>query len=56
MIQKRETCNSVNLWQGLTGKVWMSKNEKHFSTQLNIPVCDLLQVLTEANIEMCFEN
>ena len=33
-----------------------SKNEKHFSWGLNIQVCELLQVLTEANIKRCFEK
>ena len=33
-----------------------SKNEKHFSWNLNIQVCELLQVLTEAAIESCFEK
>ena len=33
-----------------------SKNEKHFSRRLNIQVCELLQVLTEADIERCFEE
>ena len=33
-----------------------SKNEKHFSRRLNIQVCQLLQLLTEAAIEMCFEK
>ena len=27
------------------------KNEKHISRRLNIQVCELLQVLTEAGIE-----
>ena len=33
-----------------------SKNEKHFARRLNIQVCELLQVLTEAAIKRCFEN
>ena len=33
-----------------------SNNEKHFSWRLNIQVCELLQVLTEANIKSCFEK
>ena len=33
-----------------------SKNEKHFSGRLNIQMCELLQVLTEADIQICFEN
>ena len=33
-----------------------SKNEKHFSGRLNIQVSELLQVLTEAAIEKCFEK
>ena len=33
-----------------------SKNEKHFSRGLNIKVGELLQVLTEANINRCFEK
>ena len=33
-----------------------SKNEKHFPTRLNIQVCELLPVLTEAAIERCFEK
>ena len=35
-----------------------SKNEKHFSKRLNIQVCELLQVLTEADIvkNMCKED
>ena len=33
-----------------------SKNEKHFSRRLNVQVCELLQVLTEAAIEHCFEK
>ena len=32
----------------------MSKNEKHFSRRLNIQVCELLQVQTEAATEWCF--
>ena len=31
-----------------------SKNEKHFSARLDMQVCELLQVLTEAAIERCF--
>ena len=40
-------------------KVRMSKNEqnkKHFSRRLNTQVCELLQVLTEADIKRCFEK
>ena len=40
-------------------KVRMSKNEQnenHFSRRLNTQVCELLQVLTEANIKKCFEK
>ena len=40
-------------------KVTMSKNkqnEKHFSRRLNMQVCELLQVLTEANIKRCLEK
>ena len=40
-------------------KVRMSKNkqnEKHFSRRLNMQVCELLQVLTEANIKRCLEK
>ena len=33
-----------------------SKSEKHFYRRLNIQVCELLQVLTEAAIERCFEK
>ena len=33
-----------------------SKNEKHFYRRLNIQVCELLQVLTEATIDWCFEK
>ena len=34
-----------------------SKNEKHFYRILNnIQVCESLQVLTEADIERCFEK
>ena len=33
-----------------------SKNEQHFSRRLNIQVCELLQVLTEADIKGCFEK
>ena len=33
-----------------------NKNEKHFSRRLNIQVCELLQVLTEAAIKRCFEK
>ena len=33
-----------------------SKNGKDFSRRLNIQVCELLQVLTEAAIKMCFEK
>ena len=33
-----------------------SKNEKRFYRRLNIKVCELLQVLTEAAIERCFEK
>ena len=31
-----------------------SENEKHFSRRLNIQVCKLLQVLTEAAIQRWF--
>ena len=39
----------------------MSKNEqqsnkKHFYRGLNIKLCEVLQVLTEAAIERCFEK
>ena len=40
-------------------KEWVrmnSKNEKHFSRRLNIQVCELLLVLTEAAIKRCFES
>ena len=30
-----------------------NKNEKHFSRRLNIQVCELLQVLAEADIKGC---
>ena len=33
-----------------------SKNEKHFYRRLNIQVCELLQVLTEAATGRCFEK
>ena len=33
-----------------------NKNEKHFSRRLNIQVCELLQVLTEATIKKHFEK
>ena len=33
-----------------------SKNEKHFSRRLNTQVCELLQVLTEAEVKRCFEK
>ena len=33
-----------------------SKNEKHFYRRLNKQVYELLQVLTEAAIERCFEK
>ena len=33
-----------------------SKNEKHFSRRLNIQVCELLQVLPEADTKRCFEK
>ena len=33
-----------------------SKNEKHLSRRLNMQVCELLQVLTEATIKSCFEK
>ena len=33
-----------------------SKNEKHFYRRLNIKVCELLQVITEAVIEKRFEK
>ena len=33
-----------------------SKNEKHFSMRLNTQMSELLQVLTEAAIERCFES
>ena len=33
-----------------------SKNEKHFYRRLNIQVHELLQVLTDAAIERCFER
>ena len=32
------------------------QNEKHFSRKLNVRVRELLQVLTEAAIERCFEK
>ena len=32
------------------------KNKKHFSKRLNIQVCELLQVLPEANIKGYFEK
>ena len=32
-----------------------SKNEQYFCRRLNIQLCELLQVLTEAAIERCFE-
>ena len=31
-----------------------SKNEKHFYRRVNVQVCELLQVLTEAAIKSCF--
>ena len=33
-----------------------SKNEKHFSRRLNIQVCELLQIPTEADIKSCSEK
>ena len=33
-----------------------SKNEKQFSRRLNIQACELLEVLTEADIKGCFEK
>ena len=33
-----------------------SKNKKHFSRRLNIQACELLQVLTEADIKRFFEK
>ena len=33
-----------------------NKNKEHFSRRLNVQVCELLQVLTEANIKRCFEK
>ena len=33
-----------------------SKNEKHFYRRLDVQMCELLQVLTEAAIESCFEK
>ena len=33
-----------------------SNNEKHFCRRLNIQVCELLEVLTEAAIERYFEK
>ena len=33
-----------------------NKNEKHFSTRLNMQMCELLQVLTKANNKKGFEN
>ena len=33
-----------------------SKNEKHLTRRLNIKVCELLQVLTEADIKRYFEK
>ena len=33
-----------------------SKNEQYFYKRLNIQVCELLQVLTEAAIKRCFEK
>ena len=57
----RETFNSVNLWLRLykKGNDWVrinGKNKKHFSGRFSIQVCELLQVLTEAAIERCFEK
>ena len=50
----------------MTKVVWMSKNEqwvrmnskneKRFSRRLNIQVCELLQVLTEADIKKDFKK
>ena len=40
-------------------KVRMSKNEqneKYFSRRLNMQLCELLQVLIEANIKKLFEK
>ena len=33
-----------------------NNNEKHFCRRLNIQVCELLEVLTEATIERYFEK
>ena len=33
-----------------------SKNEEPFSRRLNIQVCELLQVLTKANLKGAFKN
>ena len=33
-----------------------SKSEKHFYRRLDIQMCELLQALTEATIESCFEK
>ena len=33
-----------------------SKSEKHFYRRLNVKACELLQLLTEAAIESCFEK
>ena len=32
------------------------KNEKHCYKRLNLQVCELLQVLTKADIKRCFEK
>ena len=32
------------------------QNEKHFSRRLDMQLCELLKVLTEANIKKLFEN
>ena len=50
--------NEKHFYWGLNIQVGRmnSKNEKHFSWGVNIQVCELLQVLTEANIKRCFQK
>ena len=60
MIKKEKHLTQFNLTKVRLYKAELvrmnSKNEKHFSCGLNIQVCELLQVLKEANIKRCFEK
>ena len=55
-----EICLFLHLWlykKGKNKQVKMnSKIEKHLSRRLNVQVCELLQVLTKADIKRCSEK